>query len=511
VDIVNAGAWAFVPALTAIITVFVLKDVIASLFIGIITGAVIYSINMNAGLLGFLNLLFSVIFDSAKDNIELIVSLLLLGALVSVITISGGHEAYGQWIARKVKTARGVSIATVLLGIFIFIDDYFSCLLVGSVMRPIAGKYKISREKLAFFIDSTAGPVCILAPLSSWSPTITQVVEDSGIKNGLFVFIKSIPYNYYAIFVLIFALYIAFFRKDFSEMRVYENRENRCREEPSLHNTDIEISGKGRIFDLVLPNIVVIVLIIFCIAWLGGYFGQEKTPPFEAYIEADTSLAINFACFGTLLFCFLLYIPRRLFSVRQFFENVAKGMESMFVANVILVLAWSLSSITINFLGAGSFVESLMENTSSSANLSFMPLVIFVLSGAIAFGLGSWGTFMMTIPFIAIITNVTDPSLFPVFLGATLAGSVFGDQASPITDTTTLSSISAQCKQLDHVKTQLPYAMLIFLGSAVAFLFMGFVHNLLIGFAIGFVTIAAAAGILYRREKGHYLKEQRYG
>jgi Na+/H+ antiporter NhaC len=525
---VNAELWAFVPVAAAIIAVFMLRDVIAAFLIGIITGALIYTLVLKAGLGVFLQLFFVSIFDSAGENIPLITFMLVLGAIVSVITLSGGHFAYRRWVEKRMKTLRGVSLATLALGALIFIDDYFSCLLTGAVMGPTADKYKMSREKIAYFIDSTAAPVCILAPVSSWTMTITQIVENAGVENGLLTFVRSIPYNFYAIFALLFAFYIAISHKDFSSMRQYEAKAmNASPTDKEKNGILVRQEGRrdlwrenrrktnvknGRVMDLVLPNITVIILILLSIAALGGFFGPDKVSLVEAYTHADTTLAINFGCFGAFLVCFLLYIPRRLLTVRQFFEGAVEGMKSMFTAVLILILAWTLSTITTTFLGAGTYVELLMQNVQSSVHLSFLPVVIFILSAGISFGLGSWGTFLLTIPFIAIIARVTDPSMFYLLLAATLAGAVFGDHASPITDTTVLSSISAQCDHVSHVKTQLPYALLILLGSAGAFMAAGVLRRsgessqplLLPSYGIGAALMAGILVLIYRAEKGKY-------
>ncbi|MDR2072899.1 MAG: Na+/H+ antiporter NhaC family protein [Spirochaetaceae bacterium] len=499
-DPVNAQLWAFVPVIIAIGTIFLLRNVIASLFIGIAAGAAIWALMLKAGVLDFLHLLFSTIFNSAVENIALIGFIYMLGALVYIISRSGGHHAYGRWIARKIKTSRGVSLATMALGVLIFIDDYFSCLVVGSVMDRPVDDYKISREKLAYFIDTTAGPVCILAPLSSWSPTITQTVESAGIDKGLFVFIKSIPYNYYGIFALVLGFYIAFTGKDFFAMRRRQAGMQKGRPPVS-----VEGKSKGKIIDLVLPNVMVVLFTLMAIAWLGGYFGPEKVSIIDAYAAADTTMAISFACLAAIVLCFILYIPRRLLSVHQFFTGVLDGMKSMFEVNLILILAWSLSVITTEFLGAGNFVESLMRFHRDSVNVSFLPVAIFAISALIAPGLGSWGTFLMIIPFVAIIARATDPSMFPVFLGAILAGSVFGDHASPITDTTVLSSASARCDHISHVKTQLPYALVICFSSIVSFVCAGIFRQSLPGYAAGIIVAGALLFGAYQWEKrrGH--------
>jgi Na+/H+ antiporter NhaC len=525
-ETVNAELWAFAPTIAAIIAVFILRDVIASLLIGVVTGAVIYAIILKANVLMFLNLFFISIFDSAGENIPLITFMLILGAIVSVITLSGGHFAYGRWIEKRMKTLRGISLATIALGILIFIDDYFSCLLTGAVMGPTADRYKMSREKLAYFIDSTAAPVCILAPVSSWTMTITQTVENAGIENGLLTFVRSIPYNFYALFALLFVFYIAIFRKDFSYMRQYEedarSRTNTEEGQGPVHekrrwdlwsdNRQKDEIKNGKVIDLILPNITVILLILLSIAWLGGFFGPEKVSLVEAYTRADTTLAINFGCFGSFLVCFLLYIPRRLLTIRQFFEGAVAGMKSMFTAVLVLILAWTLSAITTNYLGAQTYVELLMQNVQDSVNFSLLPVVIFVLSAGISFGLGSWGTFLVTIPFIAIIAKAIDPSMFYLLLASTLGGSVFGDHASPITDTTILSSIAAQCNHIGHVKTQLPYALLICIGSIGAFVVTGLLWQsggsslpvLVLSYGIGAVLIIGTLLLIYRREKGKY-------
>ncbi|GMO70243.1 MAG: tetracycline efflux Na+/H+ antiporter family transporter Tet(35) [Treponemataceae bacterium] len=520
---VNAELLAFVPILVAIIVVFISRDVIASMLIGVITGAVIYTTSLHAGVVGFLQLFFSSIFGSAEENIPLITFVFLLGAIVSVVTMSGGHLAYGRWIEKKMKTARGVSLATVALGILIFIDDYFSVMLTGSVMGHTTDRYKMSREKLAYFIDSTAAPICILAPVSSWTMIIMQTVENSGMENGLVTFIRSIPYNFYAIFTLLFVFYIAIFRKDFSYMRKCEEetmngspsdeeRRNLLREgrqDMGHENKRDGDSKNGKVIDLLLPNVVVIILTFLFIAVLGGFFGPEKISLVETFTLSDTTLAINFACFFTLVLCFFLYIPRRLLTVLQFFEGAVEGMKSMFTGILILILAWTLSTITTSFLGGEAYVELLMQNIQNSVNLSLLPAAIFVLSAAVAFGLGSWGTFLVTIPFIAIIARATDPTIFYLALAATLAGAVFGDHASPITDTTILSSVNARCNHIGHVKTQLPYALLVLLGSAGAFVVAGVFRQsggdslpvLAFSYGTGAAVIAGALLLIYRKEK----------
>jgi Na+/H+ antiporter NhaC len=515
-ETVNVQLWAFVPALMAIITVFIFHDVIASLLIGVLTGSLVYVIAAGTGLKNFLTLLFTTIFNSATENIPLITLIFMLGALVSVITLSGGHLAYGRWAAGKVKTAEGVSLSTVVLGMLVFIDDYFSCLLTGAVMGPAVDRHKISREKLAYLIDSTAAPVCIMAPVSSWAMTITKVIEDSGGEGGLATFLWSIPYNFYALFALAFVVYIALSRRDFSVMRQFESgaasRQQSGGTSQSLYGTEQDITRRpvsehGHILDLALPNAAVIILALFSIIWLGGFFGPEKITLVEAYLRADTTLAINIGCMGALVLCFLLYIPRRLVTVRLFFEGIVEGMKSMFAAVLILVLAWTLSAITTESLGAASYIDSAMNGIEGSLNLSFLPLVIFALSAVVSFGLGSWGTFLVTIPFIVIIANAVNPSGFFLYLSATLAGSVFGDHASPITDTTILASIGARCNHIGHVKSQLPYALLICLGSACAFLFMGFTGSLAASYAAGTALIAGTLSLIYKMEKRKYGKQ----
>ena len=504
---VNAGMWAFAPAFIAVVTVFIFRDVIASLFIGIITGVFIYAIGTQSGLRGFLDRLFTALFDSAVQNIPLITFILMLGSLVTVITMSGGHLAYGRWAAKKIKSSRGVSLAVIALGMMIFIDDYFSCLLTGAVMGPAADRHKMSREKLAYFIDSTAAPVCILAPVSSWTMTIAEIVENTGMGNGLLLFISSIPWNFYAIFSLLFVLYIALTRRDFAFMRNYEHESgNYPGKQQRLYGTEREISEKpvsenGTILDLILPNLAVISLTLLSIAWLGGLFGPEQVSLVEAYTGADTTMAINFGCLGALVLCFLLYIPRKLLSVRQFFEGAIEGMKSMFTAVIILTLAWTMSAITTESLGAASYVESAMEQVQGAVDFSFLPLVIFTLSALVSFGLGSWGTFLVTIPFIAIIAKAVDASQFSLYLASTLAGSVFGDHASPITDTTILASIGARCGHISHVKTQLPYALLVCFGSAAAFGCMGYTGNTLISYSAGLIVITAALLLIYRNQR----------
>lgn len=496
---IEAGFLAFVPAITAVITVLIIRDVIASLFIGVITGAIIAISISGGGLFDFLSLVFETIFSSTEKNVPLITYMLLMGAIVNVITISGGHIAYGRWVSKKIKSMSGVSLAAIALGILIFIDDYFSCLLTGAIMGPSFDRCKMPRAKLAYFIDSTAAPICILAPISSWTITIADTCEKSGMAGGFLTFVKSIPYNFYAIFTLLFVIYIAITKKDFGYMK--KCKPDKITEDaPAAPNGILEnnVSKNAKIIDLILPNAALILLTLFSMLYLGDYFGAEKKSIVEAIGDTQMELAITYGCFAALLLCFLLYIPRRLVSVRHFFDGALEGMKSMFTAIVILVMAWTLSSITTTNLGAGAFIEDVMSNVQGTVEFTFLPFVIFIISAIISFGLGSWGTFLVTIPLIAVIARAAAPDMFYLYLGSTLAGSVFGDHASPITDTTILSSLGAKCDHITHVKSQLPYALLTCAAAAVAYCFIGKTGSMFFSYAAGFLSIIAALFFIYK-------------
>jgi Na+/H+ antiporter NhaC len=328
--------------------------------------------------------------------------------------------------------------------------------------------------------------------------TITQTIENSGIEDGLLTFIRSIPYNFYAIFVLLFAFYIAITRKDFLRMKACEHGAGALNAGRGSGIRQEGVSAQGTIADLLAPNCAVVVLSLLSILWLGGFFEPEEKTLIQTFTGADTTLALNFGTFGALVLCFLLYIPRKLMTVQIFFESAVEGMKSMLIAVLILILAWTLSGIVTDSLGAAVYIEEIMGRIQQSANISFLPVMVFLISALSAFGLGSWGTFLVTIPLVAVIANAVRPELFYLYLAATLGGSVFGDHASPITDTTILTSICSGCDHIGHVKSQLPYALLICAASAASFACIGFTGSGTVGYVTGVAFVAVALFFIYK-------------
>ncbi len=487
----NYGFWGLLPSIAAILCAFVLKDVIASLAVGVILALIIYGFSTGLGFFDVLNTLYAILTDKMSENTSLIFYLFMLGSIVSLITLSGGHKKYGDWISRNIKTKAGTSFATIALGLLIFLDDYFNCLLIGNVMSPVTDRQNISRAKLAYFIDSTAAPVCIIAPISSWAMTIARTIEDAKGENGLQVFISSIPYNFYAVFTLLFVLYVALTNFNFGAMKRMEDNA-RVRETDIINNPDEKLivntySDRASTFDLIFPNIFLVGFVIFSILYLGKFFDGEVSL-FSAFGNVDTSVAMNYGCFATLALCFFMYVPRRIMGIGQFTEAVITGAKLILPAIAILLLSWVLSTLSCDFLSCDTYIDGLINNLG--VNVSLLPLAIFVVSAIASFSLGSWGAFMITIPIIAVIADTTG-SMLHVFIAATLSGAVFGDHCSPITDTTILASIGSGCNHIEHVKTQLPYALVICIVSSVSYFILGFSGSIILSYVSGFASLAA--------------------
>ncbi len=476
-EMINAGWLSIVPPLVAIVLALLTKEVFSSLFVGVLSGMVIYCCFSGTPLIVAVQYVFDMMASKIGENGYMILFLSLLGSLVIVVTMAGGSKAYGKWASQHLKNEKSAKFATVLLGILIFIDDYFNCLTVGTVMRPITDKFNIAREKLAYIIDSTAAPVCIIAPISSWAVAVSSEVGEAG---GLNAFIATIPFNLYAILTLIMVLYICFTDFDFGPMKkaVIEAKKSNFDDEEEVNEMDgIEISNKGKVMDLIIPMIVLISASILGMAYVGGFF--NGVPFGEAIGEAPTT-GLSLGAFVALLTCFVMYIPRGLLSYRGFMEGVSKGVKSMVSAMMILVFAWSLSGVCRELIGTGDFVSQFVMN--SNIPMTLLPALVFAVAAFLSFSMGTaWGTFGILIPIVTMICTGSNGAhlLIPV-LGATLAGSVYGDHCSPISDTTILSSAGAKCNHIAHVSTQIPYATLVAVVSFLGYIIAGFTANALI-------------------------------
>lgn len=479
---------AVIPPLAAIILALITKEVYSSLFFGIIVGALLYSNgNLELGLNTMLYKEDAGLISKLSDiwNVGILVFLILLGIMVALMNEAGGSKAFGHWASKHIKTRVGAQLATVVLGVLIFVDDYFNCLTVGSVMRPITDRHQTSRAKLAYLIDATAAPVCIIAPVSSWAAAVTSSVpEDSGI-NGFSMFLTTIPYNFYAILTIIMIIFITVRKFDFGPMKLHEkNAMNgdlfttaaRPYGEPGddePEERDMSKGKEGRVIDLVFPIITLIICCVLGMIYTGGFFEGESF--IDAFANADASKGLVFGSMVTLLISFSFFMIRGTLSFRRFMECVAKGFKLMTAPVLILALAWTLSGMT-NLLGLKVFVADLVGGMASSVQI-FLPLIIFVVALFLAFSTGtSWGTFAILIPIVCNVFATQETAhMLAISIAACLAGAVCGDHCSPISDTTIMASAGAQSDHVNHVSTQLPYAMLVAVFSAFGFLLAGII------------------------------------
>lgn len=502
-----ATIWSLFPPLVAIILALITKEVYSSLFVGIVFGALFHA-NFN-----FVNA-YVVMFTDATDggllanlsdswNVGIIVFLVILGALVSLMNKAGGSTAYGNWAREKIKDRKGAAFATFFLGILIFIDDYFNCLTVGSVMRPITDSHNISRAKLAYIIDATAAPICIIAPISSWAAAVAGVVDDG---NGLDLFISAIPYNFYAILMIVAMLTMVILDFDFGVMAIHERNAIERNDlftaggNPYEADSETLVVGNGKVIDLVLPVAILIVSCVVTMIYTGGFF--EGVSFVQAFAECDASTGLVLGSILALLLTLLLYLPRKVLTFKQCMECIPEGFKAMVPAILILSLAWTLGGIT-SVLGADVFVASLLNNSASGLQL-LLPVIIFIISAFLAFSTGtSWGTFGILLP---IVVNVLDPNseLLVITVSATLAGAVCGDHCSPISDTTIMASAGAQCDHINHVSTQLPYALVVGLVSCINYVLAAYIQNWVINLPIAIIsmiaTIVIAKKILGNKE-----------
>lgn len=498
---VKETAWALTPPVIAIALALITKEVYSSLFLGVLTGAF-----LNAGfdLVGTLNQVFQegmlkVLSD--KWNVGILIFLIILGMMVQLMNRAGGSAAFGQWASTHIKSRAGAQLATMVLGCLIFIDDYFNCLTVGSVMRPVTDKYNISRAKLAYLIDSTAAPVCIIAPISSWAAAVSGFVKG---ENGISIFIQSIPYNFYALLTLIMMLLIIFLGIDYGPMKVHEDNALKG----DLFTTGIteeaaETMKKGEkigsVIDLVLPIVMLIICCVIGMIYTGGFF--EDKGFVDAFANSDASVGLVLGSAVALLITVAFYLLRQSLPFADCMDCLPEGFKQMVPAMLILSFAWALKAMT-DSLGAAKYVAALVE--SSAGNLmNFLPAIIFLIAVFLAFASGtSWGTFGILIPIVVSCFQGVDHQLMIISISACMAGAVCGDHCSPISDTTIMSSAGAQCIHLNHVTTQIPYAMTVAVVSFFTFLVAGFAKNALVSLIFGVVILCMGLMAMRRRNLG---------
>lgn len=501
----TVGILSLLPPIIAIILALKTKEVISSLIVGILSGTLIYSIYDTDGIIQVgtrtVEVTMNLMGEKLSENSSIIIFLGLLGAIVVVITKAGGSKAYGEWAVKRIKSRKGAKIATFMLGIIIFIDDYFNCLTVGTVMRPVTDKYKISREKLAYIIDATAAPICIIAPVSSWAASVISQMSDAGL-NGIQDFVKTIPYNLYAFLTIIMVFIVSLTKVEFGKMAKCERLalEGKSNEDFEENDEDdelskITISEKGTVYDLVIPILVLIVSSILSMLYIGGYFNGGMTLA-EGFGNTDAGPALAISGFFTLIITFLLFVPRKILSFKDFMSGISTGVKSMVSAYIILTLAWTISGVCRDLLNTGGYVGGLVEGSSLAGML--IPVVAFCVAGILAFSMGtSWGTFGILIPIIAVVCENTAPELTIISLSAVLAGSVFGDHCSPISDTTILSSTGARCNHISHVSTQIPYTLVVAISCLVGYIVAGITANLLLTWVFALSTLLIILFILY--------------
>ena len=483
------------PPIIAIVLALLTKEVYSSLFVGILSGALIYS---NGNVWNMVLTTFDTMISKICDswNVGILIFLVMLGMMVSLVNKAGGSAAYGRWASKHIKTKAGALVSTSVLGMLIFIDDYFNCLTVGSVMRPVTDKFKISREKLAYIIDSTAAPVCIIAPISSWAAAVSSIAPEG---EGLNLFIRSIPYNLYALLTLLCVVVMSVMGLDFGKMRMVELAAASKESEENAASDEI----KGTVLDLMLPIGVLIVSCVTAMIYTGGFFDAESGCYHNfvgAFAGCDASRGLVLGAFVTIVMTMLLYLPRRVLTFTQFTDSFVDGFKAMVPAILILTFAWTLSGIT-NQLGAKIYVAELVRGTASGlANL--LPAIIFLIGVGLAFSTGtSWGTFGVLLPIVCAV--FPSGELMVISVSACLAGAVCGDHCSPISDTTIMASAGADCNHIGHVSTQLPYALTVAGVSFLGYLLAGFVQKVWIVLPVAVVMMMATLLVIRTVQKKH--------
>lgn len=475
--------WSLMPPIIAIVLALLTKEVYLSLFAGCALGALLVT-----GLHPWeaFDTLYNTMIDSADFSI--LMFMILLGMIVMLMQESGGTRAYGEWASARLKTKKSALIATSLLGVLIFVDDYFNCLTVGSVMRPVTDKNKISRAKLAYIIDATAAPICIIAPISSWAAAVTGFVES---EDGFSVFMKSIPYNYYALLTIFALLMFVILKVDFGPMKLHEDNAAKgdlytTPDRPYANANPDVIKGNGKVIDLVFPIVSLIICCVIGMIYTGGFF--SGTPFIEAFSDCDAPVGLMLGSFFAMVITVFFYAVRKVLPFKESFACIPEGFKAMVPAILILTFAWTLKSMT-DSLGAKEYVAGLVNGASGSL-LNFLPAIIFLVAIFLAFATGtSWGTFGILIPIVVNTFSGTDNTMMIISISACMAGAVCGDHCSPISDTTIMASAGAQCNHMNHVSTQLPYVVVVAAVSFITYIIAGFIHNPVVPLIIGIVLM----------------------
>lgn len=485
-----ATPWSLLPPLVAIVLALITKEVYSSLFVGILIGGIFYSGFAFEGTIThvFQGGIISVLSDSY--NVGIIVFLVILGIMVCMMNKVGGSAAFGEWAKNHIKSRTGAQLATILLGVLIFIDDYFNCLTVGSVMRPVTDKHNISRAKLAYLIDATAAPVCIIAPISSWAAAVTGFVPG---EDGFSIFIRAIPYNFYALLTITMMIGLSLLKVDYGSMRVHEDNaiKGDLYTTPDRPYADAEkeiVEGKGGVIDLVFPVVLLIICCVIGMIYTGGFF--SGTDFITSFSQSDASVGLVLGSFFAYVITIVFYMVRRVIRFGECMSCVPEGFKAMVPAILILTFAWSLKAMT-DSLGADVFVSELVRS-SADGLMNFLPAIVFLVGCGLAFATGtSWGTFGILIPIVVAVFQGQNETMMIISISACMAGAVCGDHCSPISDTTIMSSAGAQCNHVNHVTTQLPYAITVAAISFFIYILAGFVQSAWIALPAGIVVTIA--------------------
>ena len=484
-----ATIWALLPPLVAIVLALITKEVYSSLFVGIVVGALIYSGFKFEGTVTqiFEGGIIKVLSDSY--NVGILIFLVILGSVVCMMNKAGGSAAFGRWASKKIHTRVGAELAAIILGILIFIDDYFNCLTVGSVMRPVTDRHHVSRAKFAYLIDATAAPVCIIAPISSWAAAVSGFVKG---QDGLAIFVRTIPYNFYAILTIVMMVGMVLMKTEFGAMRTHEiNALNgdlyTTSARPYENATDDETPNpRGRVINLVIPIVVLVICCVISMIYTGGFF--SGTDFVTAFSQSDASVGLAMGSAFGLVFAIIFYMIRRVINFRDCMGCIPEGFKAMVPAIMILTFAWTLKAMT-DSLGAAVFVEEAMRSVAGGIEV-ILPAIIFLVGCGLAFATGtSWGTFGILIPIVVAVFEKSSPEMMIISMSACMAGAVCGDHCSPISDTTIMASAGAQCDHVTHVSTQLPYAILAAAVSFVTYIVAGFVKTAWIALPVGIVLM----------------------
>ena len=487
--------WALVPPIVAIALALITKEVYSSLFIGVVVGGIFACGGsatkavdhvVNDGLI-----------SAISGTAGIFLFLVILGTIVALINKSGASAAFGRWAQTHIKSRIGAQIATFVLGVLIFIDDYFNCLTVGSVIKPVTDAHKVSRAKLSYLIDATAAPICMIAPISSWAAAVASYTEGTELS-GIELFIRAIPYNFYSLLTLVFVVALILLKADFGPMRRHElnaiNNGDLYSTDERVEALETDANPKGRVIDLILPIIVLVAISVFGLIYIGGYFGVDMWGGTEcsgdliaSFGNTDATVGLPWGSIIALLAIIVYMIARKLVTFKEAMDCIPAGFKAMVPAIIILTLATSLKNISNDLLGSAGYVESLMQSEAAQNLQSFLPAVIFIVACLLAFATGtSWGTFGILIPIVSGMFSADNPMLY-IGMSACLAGAVCGDHCSPISDTTIMASAGAQCVHVNHVSTQLPYAITVAVISFICYIVAGFVQNIFICLGLGVV------------------------